>query len=115
MFSFGRRRTPEITVDELDALLGGGAAVVDVREDWEFREGHVPGAIPVPLGRLAHEVSTLPRDRRVLVICRSGHRSLAATDFLLARGFDGAASVAGGTLEWARTGRPLEGAAARVA
>ncbi len=116
MFSFLRRSTPEITVDELDeALNGRNARVLDVREDWEFRQGHVPGAIHIPLGQLGQRFANLPRDKRVLVICQSGNRSLAATDFLLAQGFEGAASVRGGTGAWARSGRPLDRGSARVA
>ncbi len=116
MFSFLRRSTPEVSVDELDALLRDrNARVLDVREDWEYRQGHVPGAIHIPLGLLGHHYGSLPRDARILVICQSGHRSLAATDLLLAQGFEGAASVRGGTAAWARSGRELDRGAARVA
>jgi rhodanese-related sulfurtransferase len=58
--------------------------------------------------RLGAQFATLPRDKPYAVICESGSRSLAATDFLLAQGFDGAVSVKGGTSAWARTQRPLE-------
>ena len=116
MFPFLRRRVPEITVDELDDLMTAGQVhVVDVREDHEFRAGHVRGAIPVPLGELAHRHGSLPRDRRIAVICQSGSRSLAVTEFLLTRGLDGAASVRGGTSAWARSGRPIERGSRRVA
>jgi rhodanese-related sulfurtransferase len=116
VFSFQRRSTPEISVDELDELLrDGDARVLDVREEWEFRQGHLPGAIHVPLGRLGQGYTNLPRDKRLLVICQSGNRSLSATDFLLARGFGGSASVRGGTSAWARSGRPLDRGSARIA
>jgi rhodanese-related sulfurtransferase len=101
--------TPEITVDELDGLLReGGVSLVDVREEWEYRRGRVPGALNIPLGQFPARAATLPRDRRVLVICESGHRSLAATEYLLQNGFEGAASVKGGTSAWASSQRPLE-------
>lgn len=116
MFSFLRRATPEISVDELDALLrDGNARVLDVREVWEYRRGHVPHAIHIPLGQLGQQYTTLSRDTRVLVICQSGNRSLAATDFLLRQGFEGVASVRGGTTAWARSGRPLHQGSTRVA
>jgi len=116
MFSFLRRTTPEISVDELDRLLRDRAArVLDVREDWEYRRGHVPGAIHIPLGQLRGRVGELPRGQRILVICQSGNRSLSATDFLLTQDFEGAASVAGGTSTWARSGRRLEEGPARAA
>ena len=116
MFSFLRRSTPEISVEELDELLRDrNARVLDVREDWEYRQGHVPGAIHIPLGQLGHRFTDLPRDTRVLVICQSGNRSLGATDFLVAQGFEGAASVRGGTGAWARSGRRLDQGSASVA
>jgi rhodanese-related sulfurtransferase len=101
--------TPEIDVDELDELLRNGSVrVLDVREDWEFRRRRVPGATCVPMSRLTAQVGTLPREKPYAVICESGSRSLAATDFLLSRGFEGAVSVRGGTSAWARAGRPTE-------
>ncbi len=116
MFSFFRRSTPEISVDELDRLRAGGAVVVlDVREDWEYRRGHVPGALHIPLGQLTRRVAELPRTKPIAVICQSGNRSLGATDFLLANGFEGTASVAGGTGAWAWSGRKLEEGSVRAA
>ena len=102
------RSTPEITVDELDQLKGGADVhVLDVRDDWEFRRGHVPGAVLVPLGQLAARAGELPRDKRILVICEHGNRSLAAAEYLARGGLD-AVSVTGGTVAWARSGRPIE-------
>ena len=109
MQTFPRRRTPEMGVDELAELLGSGRVrVLDVREDWEYRRGRVPGAISLPLGRLVAKVGGLPRDKPLAVICESGTRSLAATDFLLSQGFEGVALVRGGTSAWAHAGRPIE-------
>jgi rhodanese-related sulfurtransferase len=104
-----RRDVLEIDVDELDQLMqAGGVGVVDVREGWEYRRGRVPGAVLVPLGQLTARVPELPRDRRLLIICQHGERSLAAAQYLAARGFEGVVSVSGGTVAWARSGRPLE-------
>lgn len=100
---------PEIGIDELDALRTEGRVVVlDVREPWEFRAGHVPGVIHIPMGELVGRASELPRDRPIMVICQSGHRSLGVAEYLLAQGFQGAASVAGGTGAWALSGREIE-------
>ena len=109
MQTFPHRVTPEIGVDQLaDLLSGSSVAVLDVREDWEYRRGRVPGALSLPLGRLVAEAAGLPKGKPYAVICESGTRSLAATDFLLSRGFEGAVSVRGGTSAWARAGRPIE-------
>ena len=109
MFSFLRNSTPQIDVDELDALLQDGSVrVLDVREDHEWARGHVVGAIHVPVRRLPERVGKLKRDTRYAVICQSGSRSRGATDFLVGQGFEGAVSVRGGASAWARSGRPLQ-------
>lgn len=111
MFSFLRRFStaiPSIDVVELDALLQKNAVrVLDVREDHEFRRGHVPGAIHVPVKRLPDRIGKLKRDKPYAVICASGNRSRHATTYLLEQGFDGAVTVQGGTNAWARSGRAI--------
>ena len=109
MHLFSRHTTPEIAVDDLDeALRNESVRVLDVREDWEFRRGRVPGAVSVPLGQLSVRFAELPQDKPYAEICESGSRSMSAADFLLSRGFVGAVSVRGGTGAWARAGRPIE-------
>lgn len=96
----------EATLDSFAAALDRGATVIDVREPYEYRAGHVPGARPLPLGQLPVTHRDLPRGERIYVICASGNRSLAAADFLARFGVD-AWSVAGGTAAWTRAGRPV--------
>lgn len=99
---------PSIDVDELEARLADGSIrVLDVREDGEFRHGHLPGAIHVPVKRLPDRLAKLKRDKPYAVICASGSRSRSATNYLLDQGFEGAVSVRGGTGAWARSGRPI--------
>ncbi len=93
----------EITVDQLAIERERGVTVIDVRESDEYVDAHVPGVRLVPLGTLPDELETLPRDERLVIICRSGVRSLRAADFLIANGFD-AVSVAGGTIAWVERG-----------
>ncbi|MQW76708.1 rhodanese-like domain-containing protein [Nocardioides sp. dk4132] len=97
----------EITIEQLATALEEGAALVDVREVAEYREGHVPGAVNIPMGRLTGLLDELDRSRPVYVVCASGNRSSAMTDALTSAGFD-AVNVAGGTSAWARSGRMLE-------
>ncbi len=99
--------TPEIGIEELAAAQGRGV-LVDVREPDEYVAGHVPGALPIPMGQLPNRVGEIDRTSPVFVICASGNRSSAMTDLLRDAGFD-AVSVAGGTGAWERSGRPLEG------
>jgi rhodanese-related sulfurtransferase len=103
------RTIPEIGIDELAQHLDDdGMSVIDVREDWEFRRGRVPGALSIPLAQLPGRIADLPRDKRYAIICEHGNRSLAATEFMLRNGLVSVASAAGGTNAWARSGRPLE-------
>jgi rhodanese-related sulfurtransferase len=99
---------PEITVDELAARLAAhpGAALVDVRQPDEYVEAHVPGARLIPLNDVPDRLADFPTDGEVLVICRSGGRSMAACDFLAGNGV-AAVNVAGGTLAWIESGREV--------
>lgn len=97
----------EVTVEDAAGLIEGGAAAIDVREPEEYAAGHVPGAVNIPMGQLHRRLGELDRARRQVVVCRSGNRSDAMTDVLLAHGFE-ASNMLGGTVAWARAGRPIE-------
>lgn len=96
----------EIDVDELASRLDSGVVVIDVRETDEYVEGHVPGARLVPLSELQDRVADVPTDVPVLVICKSGGRSARACEFLAPQGRD-VTNVAGGTMAWIDSGRPV--------
>jgi thioredoxin 1 len=97
----------EVTAaDFVEAMATGAAAVLDVREPMEYRAGHVPGAVLVPLGRLSEKLADVPSGRPVYVICATGNRSLSATDFLRRQGIE-AYSVAGGTSAWSAAGHEV--------
>jgi len=98
---------PEVDASEGRALVEGGALLLDVREPNEWAAGHAPGATFVPLGAVPAHVDDLPRDRRIVAICRSGARSGRATEFLVAQGLD-AVNLAGGMKAWAQAGYPVE-------
>ena len=97
----------EIAIDQVAAALDRGAVVVDVREPVEFRDGHLPGAVNIPMGQLTRRLGELDRARPVYVVCASGNRSSAMVDVLAAAGYD-ATNVAGGTSAWIRAGHPVE-------
>jgi rhodanese-related sulfurtransferase len=103
-------RVPTVLVDDLHHRLQARRPpfVLDVREPWEYAEGHVPGAHLVPLGELEERVGELPRDRPVYSICHSGQRSLAAAVFLLSEGFSEVSNVDGGTSAWIERGFPVD-------
>jgi rhodanese-related sulfurtransferase len=99
---------PEISVDELAARLERPTSIlIDVREPDEYEDGHVPGARLLPLGDVPEAVGDLAGPGELLVICRSGARSMRACEFLAARGIP-ATNIAGGTLAWVASGRPVD-------
>jgi rhodanese-related sulfurtransferase len=76
------------------------AMVVDVRETREFKQGHVRGARNIPLSQLRKRLSEIPVDRDILLICRSGNRSLQAAKFLQQQHVERVMNVSGGMLSW---------------
>ncbi|MEU8523354.1 rhodanese-like domain-containing protein [Streptomyces sp. NBC_01216] len=111
MFPFRRNATPRLGVEEARRLTGGdgsGSVLLDVRETSEWKAGHAPGAVHAPLSDLAAGLP-LPqaaRDRKLIVICRSGNRSRQAAGLLVERGVD-AVDVRGGMHAWAGAGYPV--------
>lgn len=75
--------------------------VLDVREPHELLLAALDRTVHIPLGDLPARMAELPGDRPIVVICRSGRRSLDAARFLRANGLPRTASLAGGLLAWA--------------
>ncbi len=101
---------PAIDVTQLRQRLAAEPApfLLDVREPWEYREGHVPGAQLIPLAELEQRLTEVPRDRPILAICHSGQRSLAAAGYLLHLGYSDVSNVDGGTAAWIERGYPVD-------
>ena len=92
----------EISVTDTRAGMGdGGVVLVDIREPEELAIAAVPGAVHIPMDRLAATVNEmdLGEDQTLALICHTGRRSLAAAMALQRMGVDEARSVAGG-IEW---------------
>lgn len=83
-----------------------GRTVVDVREPMEYRAGHVPGAILMPMRQVAERADELPKGEPVYVICASGNRSQSMAQVFRRAGVE-AYSVAGGTAAWADAGHDI--------
>jgi hydroxyacylglutathione hydrolase len=81
---------------------------VDVRKQTEWNEGHVPGALHVHLGYLLDRADELPRDRPLLLYCRSGNRSGMGMSLLQAAGFGDVRNVEGGVVTRGAQLEPLE-------
>ena len=98
--------TAEVDVEELvRAREAGAVSLVDVRRPDEYEEGHVAGAVLIPLQELPDRMSELPAPP-FYVICRSGSRSATAVDFLAEQHIE-AINIAGGTLAWVRAGHDV--------
>jgi rhodanese-related sulfurtransferase len=109
----------EVTTHEVLHIQRIGSPVVDVREPEEFADGHIPGAVNIPLGRLEIDVNSHPavveregetrslRERPVVLYCLSGGRSARAAAALRRLGFTNPVSLAGGILAWTGDGHPV--------
>lgn len=84
-------------------LVRDGAALIDVRERSEWKAGHAPQAIHVPLAEIDRAVPRLRPDVPVVLMCASGMRSRTAARHLRGRGFQ-ATSLAGGIGAWQAAG-----------
>jgi len=98
-----------VTPDEAARLRDAGAQVVDVREDSEWRRGHIPKSRHVPLRQVPARVGELDPQRPVVVVCASGHRSQTAAKMLAKLGFVEVYDLKGGLVAWQRQGLPLSG------
>jgi len=77
-----------------------GALFVDVRTPGEVAEGMVEGAVNIPLQEIQHRIAEFPKDRDLLIYCRSGKRSMAASNFLIDNGYTRVFNVVGGFLAY---------------
>ena len=99
---------PGASPRDIQARLNAGPApfVLDVREPVEYRSGHIAGARLIPLGEVPRRLNEIPRDREIILICASGHRSLAAARTLVPAGYK-VLNLQGGMLAWQRAGLPV--------
>jgi hydroxyacylglutathione hydrolase len=99
----------EVKLDEVRKLMDEGTYdIVDVREDWEWNKGHVPGARHVVLNSLlANPGGQKFRDKTIFV-CLTGERSSVASEMAVALGVKDVVNFRGGTKAWKEAGLPLE-------
>jgi rhodanese-related sulfurtransferase len=99
---------PEISVSEAYAKYQSGAFLLDVRTQEEWNDFHAPNTTLIPLDQLPSRLNELPRDKEIVVVCRSGNRSQQGRDILLKAGFQQVTSMQGGLNEWRASGYPVE-------
>lgn len=115
-----RKNVSEITAVETKDRFDRGEVdlILDVREADEWRRGHIPGAVHIPMGLVeeqadvgspnAHAVLTADKNARIVVHCAQGIRSLISADSLKKMGYSKVVSMSDGIVGWARQGFPIE-------
>jgi len=98
------------SVEALQLINHKNALILDVREESEYKSGHILNAKWIPLGRLGDRIGELERYREqpVVVVCRSGQRSASACVTLGKQGFTQVLNLAGGVTAWQKSNLPLE-------
>src|SRR5829696_4003813 len=98
------------TAELMERLGDGSVMVLDVRPEEEYRAGHIPGALSVPVHTLEAALHTLPRDREMVAYCRGPYCVFSdeAVAFLRARGYR-ARRLQQGLPDWRAAGMPVEG------
>jgi rhodanese-related sulfurtransferase len=93
----------------MERLSDGSAVVLDVRPKEEYRAGHIPGALSVPVDALEAVLQTLPKDKEIVAYCRGPYCVFSdeAVAFLGSRGYR-ASRLAEGLPDWRAAGRPVE-------
>jgi hydroxyacylglutathione hydrolase len=100
--------SPQIAPPDVASRMNSGTLVVDVRTLAEWRSGHIPGSLHIPLGRLVSQMTDRPRTQPVVLVCESGSRSSIGASLLTATGFTDVTNLAGGINAWRQEGLPLE-------
>ncbi|HTX24647.1 MAG TPA: rhodanese-like domain-containing protein [Steroidobacteraceae bacterium] len=92
----------EITPSALKSRLSTAdpPLVLDVREPWERNIARLPGTLDIPMSEVPNRLAELPKERDIVVMCRSGGRSSKVAQYLEQRGYR-TANLTGGILRWA--------------
>lgn len=99
----------DLKVDEIKRLVDeGGREVVDVREDWEWNKGHLPGARHVVLSSILANPTKQQFKDGTIFVCQVGERSAVASEMAVALGVKDVVNFRGGTKAWRDAGLPLE-------
>jgi hydroxyacylglutathione hydrolase len=99
----------DLKVDDIKKLIdAGGREVVDVREDWEWNKGHIPGARHVVLSSILADPSGQTFRDGTIFVCQVGERSAVASEMAVALGVKDVVNFRGGTKAWKDAGLPLE-------
>ena len=97
-------RVPEVTASALLAeRRGGGPLLLDCRENYERRQGYIPGSAHIIMREIPYRLGELDRAADIVVVCAHGNRSYSVAGYLIENGFR-ARSLKGGTAGWQAQG-----------
>ena len=99
VMSKNEESSTDIEAKDVENLLKKKEFLLDVREEYEYQNGHIKGAVNLPLREILYRKDTLPKDRDIYVYCRSGHRSTDAVNFLKSLGFEKVHNIEGGFID----------------
>jgi rhodanese-related sulfurtransferase len=106
-----KTRITEIPLSEAEAAIRQADVLVDVREESEFANGHLPGAIHASRGMLEFKLSSTPalhsRDLKVVLYCKTSGRAALAATAMQDMGYLNVQSIAGGYDAWVAAGKPV--------
>ena len=94
----GGRNHPRAAARE----AGTGPLVLDVREGWELESPAFQSVLHIPMSEIPGRLGELDANREIVVMCRSGGRSMQVAQFLARNGFQSVANLTGGILAWSR-------------
>lgn len=115
IYAFGQNKEADALPLEISVAQAyeyyqtGDYYFVDVREQSEWDNFHIPDVTLIPLGELPDRLAEVPTDKPIVVVCNSGNRSQSGRDILLNAGYTNVTSMAGGSTEWSNLGYPIEG------
>lgn len=91
-----------INNEELKSLITKESelVIVDVREQWEYDNGHIPEAVLIPLTNLEDNHQKLDKNSKIVLVCRSGNRSSKAANYLANKSFSNIYNFEGGMQDW---------------
>ena len=99
----------EINTGELAARIENGDEVelLDIRSDAELMQGVLPNAKHLPMHLIPLKINDFPKDKDIILYCRSGARSYQAVAYLAQQGFDNIYNLSGGIISWAQQGKQI--------
>jgi rhodanese-related sulfurtransferase len=103
-----KSRVKEIDIEQLQQLAEP-YLLIDVREDREWQNGHLPNALHIGKGVIERDIETAVADKNTVLVlyCGGGFRSALAGDMLQLMGYSDVLSLAGGYTAWVNAGLPL--------